>query len=261
MASWILVSLGLVPALLAALELGRRLGRRAVLADPEHALEGTAPLEGAIFGLLGLLFAFAFSGAAGRFDERRELIVREANAIGTAWLRVDLLPDQAQPALREAFRAYLDARLDAHRNGPDAPETLAALARAAELQRALWGYGVTAAKDPALPHGASSLVLGSLNDMFDMGTTRVAATQHHPPTIIYVMLIALALLGAVLAGFGLSSGTARRRFHPVVFAVTVPIVLYVIFDIEHPRRGLVRVDTYDQVLVEVRQSMEAGSKR
>lgn len=76
-------------------------------------------MEGAVFALLGLLIAFTFSGAATRFDTRRQLIIEETSDIGTAYLRLDLLPVEAQPGLREKFREYVDARLEVYRKLPD----------------------------------------------------------------------------------------------------------------------------------------------
>src|SRR3979409_2027456 len=93
---------GIAGILLILLECGRRLGRS------QEDSPGLNTVSGAVFALMGLMIAFTFSGAADRFEERRHLIVEEANAIGTAYLRVDLLPAQIQPVARDDFRAYLD---------------------------------------------------------------------------------------------------------------------------------------------------------
>ena len=114
--SALLLSGGLFVAMFAMLELGHRLGVRRRRIDAEGAAAGTGVVEGAVFALLGLLIAFTFSGAASRFDERRKLVVEEANAIGTAYLRLDLLPSAAQLDLRASFRRYLDARLAVYRD-------------------------------------------------------------------------------------------------------------------------------------------------
>ena len=84
--------------MLVLLDVGRRIGRRRLQLDAEGARAGVGVIEGSVFGLLGLLLAFTFSGAASRFDERRQLIVQEVHAIGTAWLRIDMLPPEARPA-------------------------------------------------------------------------------------------------------------------------------------------------------------------
>ncbi len=95
-----LLTLGLFLGMLLLLEVGRRIGGRRMAKDPAGALAGIGAVEGAVFGLLGLLIAFTFSGAGTRFDTRRQLVVEETNAIGTAYLRLDLLPAALQPALR-----------------------------------------------------------------------------------------------------------------------------------------------------------------
>src|SRR5216117_2664330 len=105
-------------SMLLCLEIGRRLGIRRLARDPEGAMAGLGAVEGAVFGLYGLLIAFTFSGAPARLDTRRQLIAEEANAIGTAYLRLDLLPTDSQPALRALFRNYLDSRLEIFRRLP-----------------------------------------------------------------------------------------------------------------------------------------------
>jgi hypothetical protein len=134
-------------AIVAGLEVGRRIGLARLAADPEGARTGTGAVDGAIYGLLGLLMAFTFSGAANRFEERRSLIREEANAIGTAYLRLDLLPAEAQGPLKERFRQYLDARLSAYRKLPDVAAARAEQDRAAQVQREIW-RDVVAAVSP-----------------------------------------------------------------------------------------------------------------
>src|SRR5262245_2274359 len=112
-------ALGLLAGILLFLALGRALGRRAIARHDPNGLLGGGSLEAAVFGLLGLLIAFTFSGALTRFDQRRAQVVDEANAIGTAYLRIDLLPAASQPPLRAMFREYVDARLATYRKLPD----------------------------------------------------------------------------------------------------------------------------------------------
>jgi len=104
-----MMTLFLLAAVIACIELGRRIRIRRNQKD--EAPSGLSTIDGAVFGLMGLLLAFTFSGAESRFDTRRQLIVQESNAIGTAYLRVDLLPATAQPQLREDFRSYTDSRI------------------------------------------------------------------------------------------------------------------------------------------------------
>jgi hypothetical protein len=253
--STLLISLGLLLGMLGLQELGRRLGLRQRRADPEGLSKGHGSLEGAVFGLLGLLMAFTFSGAAARFDGRRQLVAQEANAIGTAYLRLDLLPTPAQPPLRESFRQYLDARLAAFQSSPASPAGRAHLERATQLQGRIWTQAVAACAT-GVPPSTPSLVLPALNEMIDITTTRAMAMQQHPPVIVYLMLGVLSLASALLGGYGMAEGPRRSWAHMLGFAALFALTIFVILDIEYPRLGLIKVDTADQVLVELRASMK-----
>jgi hypothetical protein len=124
--------------MLLLLEAGRRLGKRRLASDPEGARAGLGAVEGSLFGLLGLLIAFTFGGAATRFDIRRDLIVQEANAISTAWARLDMLPDPTRTKLHDLFRRYLDSRLETYRLVPDIEATRRELARTGDMQKEIW---------------------------------------------------------------------------------------------------------------------------
>jgi len=250
----LLASVGLFFGMLACMELGRRVGLTGLKFEPDTA-KGLGAVEGAVFGLLGLLIAFTFSGAATRFEARRHLIGQEANAIGTAYLRISLLPEKAQPEMRDLFRRYLDLRIKAYRNTENRTETDTRLADATVVQNAIWARAVFACKSPDAPASASILMLPALNDMIDITTTRVMATRNHPPRIIFFLLGGLSLFSALLAGFGMAC-RGRSWLHVAAFAAIISLTVYVILDLEYPRQGLIRVDTADRVLVELRQSMK-----
>jgi hypothetical protein len=195
---------GLFAAMLVLLETGRRLGLRRLAQDSEAARARFGVVEGAIFALMGLLIAFTFSGAASRFDLRRHLVVEEANAIGTAYLRLDLLPASIQPALRDSFRHYVEARLDAYRKLPDIVAAKLGLAHATQLQGQIWSQAVAACQEA--PHAATMLLLPALNTMIDITTTRSVAAQIHRPLVIFAMLCVLALASSLLAGYSMAGG-------------------------------------------------------
>src|SRR6266478_6951186 len=115
----LLFALLLLIGMLLLLEIGRRLGVRRRPKESEGERAGLGTVEGAVFALFGLMVAFTFSGAASRFNEKRMLIAEEVNCIETAYLRLHLLSQQAQPALRELFRNYPYSRLDPYRKLPD----------------------------------------------------------------------------------------------------------------------------------------------
>jgi hypothetical protein len=248
---------GLLVGLILCMEAGRRWELRQLQRDPEGARTGTGAVEGAVFALLGLLIAFTFSGAATRFDMRRQLIVQEANAIGTAWLRIDVLPAQTQPALRELFRQYVDSRLAAYRLLPDMEAARAELDRSVEIQGRIWQGSVAAASASPTP-AAMTVMVPALNEMIDIVTTRTATSHMHPPLAIYGLLFVLALLSALFAGSAMAGNARRSTLHVVGFAVIMALSVYLILDLEYPRFGWVRVDAADQLLVDVRASFDRG---
>jgi hypothetical protein len=245
---------GLFGGTLLFLEMGRRVGLRQLARKPAGQELGLGAFEGAIFGLMGLLMAFTFSGAASRFDMKRQLIVDEANAIGTAYLRIDLLPAAAQPSVRENFRKYVDARLAFYRKLQDADAAKEEMDRATALQGEIWSQAVAASRDAGSP-AVVTLVLSSLNAMIDITTTRAVAHQTHPPGIIFALLMAMALICSLLAGYG-TAGKTLSWIHTIGFAASLAITVYVVLDLEYPRVGLLRLDAVDQVLVQVRSSMK-----
>jgi hypothetical protein len=240
--------------MLICLEMGRRLGIRRLAKDPLGAMSGLGAMEGAVFGIYGLLLAFTFSGAPARFDARRQLIAEEANAIGTAYLRLDLLSPESQPALRDQFRKYLDSRLTTTRK-PSREAVKAALSESARLQADIWAQAVAATRLPESHPDAGKLLLPALNAMIDITTMRTMGARSHPPSIIFGLLFALALVCSVLAGYEMAGSKQRSWIHIVAFAVVTMLSVYVALDIEYPRSGFIRLDAYDQVLLDLRASM------
>lgn len=247
---------GLFVGIMLCLRFGRMLGLRAIAREGDEEAPSIGSLEAAIFGLLGLLIAFTFSGALERFDKRRAQVVEEANAIGTAWLRIDLLPESAQPKLRESFRQYVDSRIATYRKLPDLAAASEELDRSLRLQSEIWAQALAGVRLPESRPAAEMLMMPALNQMFDITTVRVAATQIHPPTIVYAMLIALALASAILAGYQSAGARGFAWIYKVGFAAIVSLTVYVILDIEYPRMGFVRIDAIDQVLLNVRAAMK-----
>jgi hypothetical protein len=251
----VIIFIGLFLGMLLFLEAGRRIRLHMSASDVEKPAAGLGAVEGALFALMGLIIAFTFSGAASRFDARRQLIVAEANDMGTAYLRLDLLPESAQPQLRQKFRQYVDTRLETYRVLPDLDAAMSRIAKSNELQREIWNQSIAAAKEAPSPQ-ATMVLLPALNAMFDIANTRFWATQLHPPPIIFALLATLALICSLLAGFGMAGGKARSWIHIVAFAAILALTVYVIIDMEYPRLGFIRVDAIDQALMDARTSMQ-----
>lgn len=248
------LALLLTLGMMIAMEGGRRLGQRRMHRDPDGARAGLGAVEGALFGLFGLLIAFTFNGAAARFDHRRELIVSEANALGTAWSRLDLVPEDARPALRNVYRQYLDSRLAIYKAIPDMDAVSAALTQSREIQAKAWEAVVQVCRRED-GRGLMMLLLPPLNEAFDLSTTRTAATLAHPPAVIFVMLFLLALGCAMLAGYAMAPGRQRSWTHMLGLALITGLTVYVIIDLEFPRLGFIRVDAADRPLLELRHDM------
>ena len=250
------LAIGLFFLMMLSVEVGRRIGRYRYATDKDSFSAGLGAAEGAIFALLGLLIAFTFSGAASRFEDRRHLITEEANDIGTAWLRIDLLPPADQPAMRELFRRYTDLRVVAYERVRDTAATEAKTAAALRLQGEIWQLAVAGVRKPEASPGAAQVLLPSLNAMFDIVTTRNTSTRSHPPFAIYLLLGVLCAVGAMLFGYSIGPSRNPNWLHRLAFAGVMALAIYVILDLEFPRRGLIRIDGEDKVLMELRQSFD-----
>jgi len=237
------LALLLFPAMILLLELGRRfrLSRK-------HPVQSNA-VEGAVFALFGLLLAFTFSGAVTRYDAHLQLITQETNDIGTAYLRLDLLPASSQPALRQLFRDYTTSRL--HLFDAVSEEVSPESQR---LQREIWRESVAAASAPGASADATKLLLPALNDMIDITSTRQNAFNMHPPIVVFLLLFTFSLGCAFLAGYGMTA-VPRNWLYIVALAAAVTLTIYATLEIEFPRQGLIRLVNTDQTLINLRSSM------
>uniref|UniRef100_Q01UC2 DUF4239 domain-containing protein n=1 Tax=Solibacter usitatus (strain Ellin6076) TaxID=234267 RepID=Q01UC2_SOLUE len=243
----------LLLTMLLLMEAGRSFGIRWRNRNRD-APPGTGAVEAAVFGLMGLLFAFTFYGAETRFEARRNLIVEEANAIDAAYLHLDLLEANAQPELRELFRKYIRSRLDIYRNVPDWEDADAVkreLAQSSALQKEIWRQAIAASNRVRGSPAVLPLVVAPIDRMFDVATARNVALQKHPPPIVWGMLALTLLASCVLAGYSMSLSGTRNWVHIVVFSLLFSAVIYVNIDFEYPRmRGFIRLDQADQLLVQ-----------
>ena len=246
---------GLLVGVVLMVEIGRRVRARQERRRAEAVGSGFAAVEGAAFALMGLLLAFTFAGAASRFDARRALIVEEANDIGTAYLRLDLLPEAAQPPLREKFRRYVDLRLETSRLLSRPELAVAAHERGLAMQLEIWRDAVAATQAPEAGP-ARMLLIPALNAMIDVTATRSASLLTHPPVTIFALLGVLTLASALFAGYGMAAEVGRSWLHIIGFALILSVSVYVILDLEFPRLGLIRVDEFDRFLQVVRAGMD-----
>jgi hypothetical protein len=238
------------------LEIGRRLGVRRRAKESEGERDGLGAVEGAVFALFGLMIAFTFSGAASRFNDKRMLIAEEVNAIETAYLRLQLVSQEVQPVLQELFRQYVDSRLETYRRLPDMKAAEIEMSKSKKLQQEIWAEAIAATRLPGSNPASGWLLLPALNNMIDVSTTRTMWLQAHPPRIIYGLLFGLGLICSALAGYRMASGKQRSPLHILGFTVLTVIIVYIMLDIEYPRTGLIRLETSDQMLMNLREGMK-----
>jgi len=252
----LLFALLLFLGMLILLETGRRLGIRRRPKESEGERGSLGTIEGAVFALFGLVMAFTFSGAASRFNEKRMLIAEEANTIETAYLRLLLVSPPARSELQELFRRYVDSRLDTYRQLPNMQAAEKELAKSKEIQEEIWRDAVAATRLSDSHPDAGRLLLPAINNMIDISTTRTMALQLHPPRVVYALLFGLGLICSLLAGYRMAIGLQRSWIHILGFSVITVIIAYVILDVEYPRAGLIRLETGDQILIQVRDNMK-----
>lgn len=248
------ISAALFSLMMACLEIGYRIGHRDSGKHPEGAHAGIGAVEAAVFALLGLLLGFTFAGATSRLDTRRELIVHEANAIGTAYLRLDLLPAIDQPQMHKLFRDYLDARVRAYEKLPNLKSAEEEMARAERLQEDIWSHAVGSSRTDSTQNVAR-LLLPAINEMIDVTASRRVALYTHLPVLIFALLIFVALLSGLLAGYAMAERRSRSSLHMLLYALVVSLTVYAVLDLDYPRSGLIRLHAADQALRQLRDSI------
>jgi len=247
-----MLSVGLFVGVLLCLEVGYRLGRRSS-ENPELTHAGVGAMEAAVFALLGLLLGFSLAGGTSRLDTRRHLIIEEANAIGTAYLRLDTLASHDQPEMRRFFREYLDARLRVYQR-PDPEGAEQELAQAEQIQQRIWSQAVIVSRADST-HIAARLLLPALNQMIDITTSRAVWHHTHLPPLIFVLLMGVALLSGLLAGYAMAKRRSRSWLHMLVYALVVAGTIYAVVDLDYPHAGWIRLDVADNALAKLRDSI------
>lgn len=216
--------------------------------------EGLWSIHTALLALLGLLIAFTFTGAYDRFDHRRKLIFEEANNIETAYLRLDLIPKENQPTLREKFRSYINGRITFYQALINKEKALKELEKEQHLQKEIWNLSVEASRTPEM-HSSRILLLTALNQMFDISSTRKNAILTHVPSAIVIALIGLSFICAFLVGMGMANSPLINWLHSLLFSGIVSFFIFLILDIEYPRYGLIRLDHANEALIDVKNGM------
>ncbi len=234
----VIIVAGVLLAGLGVSEMAARIGRRVGSELDAVARANLNTVEAAMLALIGLLLAFSMSMAVARFDLRRELMVAEVDAIGTAWLRSGLMPEPTRSSLRSDLAAYAKTRVDLF----EAPNyrTVAPEAKGEAIRTKVWEEAaVVAASDPrSIPAG---LLIQSLNDMIDLHTRRDVANVNHVPELVWWLLIFVTLLAMAAVGFNDAQGSRSNLGARIVLGLALSATFALTLDLDRPRRGIITV--------------------
>jgi len=223
-------------------EIGFLLGRFVQARTDNEVKSITGSIQASILGLLALLLGFTFSMSMQRYDNRSMALIDEANAIGTAILRVQLLPEQYQKDANETFRKYVDLRVAIGEiDLTKRDERKKFNQQISILQDKLWSLAIMATNDDPRPVTTGAFVK-SLNDVIDSQGKRNALLQMHVPEVVLILLfIAFVSSGGILGYSGGLSGS--RIVAPVsLVSLLITLIVFIIIDLDRPKRGLIQVN-------------------
>ena len=206
-------------------------------------------------GSVGIVAWIQFRHCRRTARARRELLVEEANSIGTTARRAQLLPEPHAANVVEVLRKYVPLRIEAHREGQFSDQFATTRKRSAELQDRMWAEAVAAAAERPSPITASFIV--SLDQTIDLEARRIAAKRNHVPGAVWLLLLCVAGCGLWLVSY--QAGTSGRHsiLERFVFPILVAIVIAIITDIDTPRGGMISLD--ERPLLELNETLRGFS--
>lgn len=240
--SSIAIAVALFIVIIAFNELGYRVGRFVQSKTDDEVKTLTGSIQASILGLLALLLSFTFSMSMQRFDNRSLALIDEANAIGTALLRVQLLPGQYQDDVNESFREYIDTRVAIGQiDLTKREERTRYNNQISELQNQLWSLAIAATNEDPRPVTTGAFV-NSLNNVIDSQGRRNALLQMHVPEVVLILLFIVFIASGGILGY--SAGLSGKRIiAPIVLvSLLITLIVFIIIDLDRPKRGLIQVN-------------------
>jgi hypothetical protein len=237
-ATWQL-AIALFIILLGGMFTGFLLGKNAAQHGEQETGAADSAVKGAVAGLSALLLAFSFSLAAGRYDQRNTLTVREANAIRNIWFRADLQEEPTGERIQQLLRDYLDVRLKYLGTAFDRAQIAASAAASQQLQQQIWQIISQQSRLNGQP-GNLSAVVPAVSEMMDAGAATEAAYSNTVPAIVLILLFGAIIFTGLLVGHSFGRAGRRHVLTAMVFALLVTLVVSVILDLDRPRRGVIR---------------------
>lgn len=251
--SAVLIAIVLFGIMVLGAEIGYRLGQRGYQSHTDLTRAQIISVQAATLGLLALLLGFSFSMALSRFEYRKQMVVQESNAIGTAALRSQFLPAPQEKEVKKLFRRYVNIRLESvlhTTQGSSERQELDVEVR--KIQRQLWHVANQAAEaDPrSVPLG---LFTHAMNEVIDIKTKRDIAVANHVPESVLFFLLSFAVLAATILGYGNGMAGSRISGLAASYCIIVTLVIFLIIDLDHPQQGLAR--TSQQSMLELQDAM------
>lgn len=245
---WTILPIAIVFSLV-SFEIGYRIARYNQRYSEQEKESPVIGMVGATLALLALMLAFTFGLASSRFEDRRQVVLSEANAIGTTYLRAGMLPEPMRTETQRLLREYTDVRLESVQPG----KLQYAISRSEELHNRLWSQAEAAAeKDRS---AVTALFIESLNEMIDLHATRMMASlRSRVPAPIWIVLILLSLLAMGMIGYHEALTNSRRSIVVLALILGFSAVLYLIVDLDRPRQGTLKVS--QQSMIDLRRSMK-----
>lgn len=252
---WIVI--GVLTALLViSAEAGYRFG--SYQAEHKGDSESYLTHEVSALGILALLLGFTFSMTAQRFELRRDLVLEEANAIGTAALRGQMLPRPYADESDQLFKQYILTRTELFDAGIDVTRRAAAIQQAEEIQNGLWKLAQGALDVNRLDVGVG-LFIQALNDVIDVHEKRVISFTYHVPDAVYILIYSVGACAFLLSGVAAGVNRSRSRVPTLVMVLLVSSVVLFITDLDRPQRGMLTIN--DQSIRDVARSIGVQSIR
>ena len=248
--------LAAVAIYLVVIEAGFRLGLRHRVPDDDGHRSHVTGLQSALLGLLALLLGFTFAMAVSRYDQRKSLVLEEANAISKVYWRSQLTPEPYRRELGKLLRDYAAMRVEAH-EGDEDPARLAKLgARAEHLEREIWARAAALQGQGGGPMSTNALFIQAINDMIDVNEKRRVALENHVPEAVLNLLfvVSAGAIGFIAYSCGLSG--RRRYISTAIFATLIAFVLTFIRDMDQPQAGLVTVS--QESMLRVKERIDAA---
>src|ERR1700751_250764 len=201
----------------------------------EEVRDFFAIILGAALTLLGLIIAFTFSMAVSRYDQRKNYEKQEANAIGTEYVRANQLPPASAAKVHALLKSYVDQRILFYKTRSER-ELLQINARTAQLQSEMWSAASTSIE--ALPAPMSPFILGGMNDVLNSQGYTQAAWLNRIPIAAWLLLILISVFCNFLIGY---DARGKSAYLLPILPIALSIALFLIADIDSPRRGIIRV--------------------